>query len=223
MNVKEYWKEYTEDKREKPSFDYRLLDYEKARRILDGICSMHNISKDNFFKEWKKLTGKSSVVEKDEPWDKKGTSRLWWSTGLCRWMSNEKIKDNVEQIIKMICEIRNNIEKTPEKVFERAQEIKKESNIKGRAVNILTEIMHTYNQKKFPILNVLTITVLGELGIPNISALPEKPNSFTSKDYGKYTSLLKDEVLNKFPIGKDDFGRVDHFFNYIYQLQKERG
>ena len=191
--IKKHLTEYKNDKSEQDNLKERLSNYEIAKKILDEICGNSIISEKEFMDHYEKLVGKV------------GQRGLWHSGSLFR--QKNRIASNYDIFIEMTREVRDNIEKSPKEVFEIGLKYVKE--VRGLGVNVLTEIMNTYNQKKFAVLNNNPLTSLKFFGF---SEIPD-PNNFKSDTYERYNSLISEFMKI---CGFKSMGQVDHFLNYIY-------
>jgi hypothetical protein len=84
------------------------------------------------------------------------------------------------------------------------------SGIDGAAVNYVTEIMMTYNNRDFANMNRNPITVLKQEAGANIKA---HSSSFTSDEYQEYCTLIK-EISGE--LGLKNMLEADSYFNDIY-------
>lgn len=185
--------EYKKDKAEQDNFKERLSNYKKAKKILDEICDNSITAEKEFIDYYEKLVGK------------KGQPGLWYSGRLFR--QKNRVASNYKTFIKMTQEVRDNIGKSPNEVFEIG--LKYVKKVKGLGINVLTEIMNTYDSKQYAVLNNNPLTSLKFFGF---SEFPD-PNNFKSDTYEMYNSLISEFMKI---CGFKSMGQVDHFLNYIY-------
>lgn len=191
--IKKHLTEYKKDKAEQDNFKERLSNYKKAKKILDEICDNSITSEKEFIDYYEKLVGK------------KGQPGLWYSGRLFR--QKNRVASNYKTFIKMTQEVRDNIGKSPNEVFEIG--LKYVKKVKGLGINVLTEIMNTYDSKQYAVLNNNPLTSLKFFGF---SEFPY-PNNFKSDTYEMYNSLISEFMKI---CGFKSMGQVDHFLNYIY-------
>jgi HKD family nuclease len=185
--------EYKKDKDEQDNFKEKLSNYKKAKKILDEICDKSISSEKEFMDYYEKLVGKE------------GQHGLWHSGGLFR--QKNRVASDYKTFIKMVREVRDNIGKSPKEVFEIG--LKYVKKVRGLGVNVLTEIMNTYDSKQFAVLNNNPLTSLKFFGF---SKFPD-PNNFKPDTYEIYNSLISEFMK---VCGFKSMGQVDHFLNYIY-------
>ena len=191
--IKKHLTEYKKDKAEQGNFKVRLANYKKAKNILDEICDKSITSKKEFMDYYEKLVGKERQ------------QGLWHSGRLFR--QKNRVASNYKTFIKMTREVRDNTGKSPKEVFEIG--LKYVKKVKGLGVNVLTEIMNTYDSKQFAVLNNNPLTSLKFFGF---SEFPD-PNNFRSDTYEMYNSLISEFMKI---CGFKSMGQADHFLNYIY-------
>jgi len=135
---------------------------------------------------------------------------FWYSGSVHRHKYSVAAKYKI--FLKMLKEIEENINKEPKDLYEIGQKYidpYEDSKIHGVGPNILTEILHTYNQKKFAVLNNNQLLALKKLKIPAFSS----PQSFTPSKYQSYTSFIE-QLMTTYDF--ESMGQVDHFLNYVY-------
>lgn len=193
LKIKKHLAEYIKDINEQDNFKEKLSNYKKAKKILDEIVGKSFSSKKEFMDYYEKLVGKE------------GQRGLWHSGRLFR--QKNKVASDYKTFIEMVHQISDNIKKSPEEVFGIG--LKHVKKVKGLGVNVLTEIMNTYDSKKFGVLNNNPLTSLKFFGF---SEFPS-PNSFKPDTYERYNSLISEFMKI---CGFKSMGQVDHFLNYIY-------
>jgi len=197
--IKKHLTEYKKDRAEQDNFKERLSNYKKAKKILDEICDNSITSKKEFIDYYEKLVSKE------------GQQGLWHSGRLFR--QKNRVASNYKTFIKMTRKVRDNIGKSPKEVFEIG--LKYVKKVKGLGVNVLTEIMNTYDSKQYAVLNNNPLTSLKFFGF---SEFPD-PNNFKSDRYEMYNSLISEFMKI---CGFKSMGQVDHFLNYIYWKYAKR-
>lgn len=188
--IKKHLARYNKDKEAQSDYKERLSNYKKARKILDEMCDKSITSKKEFMSYYESLI------------DKNG---LWHSDGLYR--HKNMVAPNYKTFIKMVREIRGDILKSPKDVFEIG--LKYVKKVKGLGVNVLTEVMNTYDSNKFAPLNKNPVTSLKFCGSSKFPA----PNTFKTDTYEIYNSLISEFMKI---CGFKSMGRADHFLNYLY-------
>jgi hypothetical protein len=172
----------------------RQSKYSKAKEILDIIVDADHLSESSFKEFYEQLVGKKHESE----------AKFWTSDKLFRRKKDVIKKPEVFQ--ELIAFIRDNANQDLEVLFDGVQEIKK--RIKGVGPNIFTEIMMTFSQDRFPILNGNQIGALRFLGCK----FPD-PSAFKSSDYEKYCALYS-EIRKE--LGLPSMMAVDTLLNQVY-------
>lgn len=192
--LKKYLAEYRHNKKEKDGFKNRNKNYLEARILLDNLATK-KIKKKDFLSNYEKLV--------------EGENQLWHSGGLYR--QKNRVAASYDLFIQLLNAIDVNIKKRVpiEVVFDIGIEYVR--NIKGLGPNVLTEIMNTYDSKRFSVLNDNPVSSLSHLGFKNFGSLDKK--YVTGKKYLEFNSLIK-EVAKL--CGFSNLAEVDHFLNFIY-------
>jgi len=192
-NLLKHFKQF-DDKERDEKFENKIVNYREAKKILNQIADNPRITQKQFEPLLDKLVGSSEEYN------------LWHSGSLYRL--RKKVYPYYKEFRELILIVRDNKNKSPEIVFELAKN--KVLEIKGAAVNYITEIMMTFNEKEFANMNRNPITVLKEEGGVNLKA---HSSSFSPRDYAEYCELVK-EISNK--LGLRNMFEADSFFNDIY-------
>ncbi|MCL8537665.1 hypothetical protein M9991_12400 [Chryseobacterium gallinarum] len=171
--------------------------YLQAREVLDQI-----ISKPHTQREFRELL--ENLV------GKKGMRGLWYSNGMFR--GKESIFRQQSAFRKLVSNIKSNLDKSPEYIYDEARAISKTIHQVGP--NFIGEIMMTYAPEKLANINANPITVLKQEGKVDIKSHSQLYNG---KDYAEYNSIVKEIG---FKLGLTDMLAVDYFFNEIYQKIK---
>jgi HKD family nuclease len=174
-------------------FKKRSDDYKMAKKVLDTIADTENLSKREFDKLLDKLV--SRKMEK-----------LWRSGGLDR--NKTSVSESYKQFANLVKYIRQCKNDSPVTVFNEAK--RRVDDIKGASVNYITEIMTTYNNNDFAILNKNPVTVLTKKANMSIKPTPLKYNG---DDYLEFCLIIK-EISSKY--GFKNMLEADSFFNEIY-------
>lgn len=173
--------------------------YADAKEVLDLIASEQH-SDEDFRDLLEDLVGK------------KGTDGLWYSNGMYRQKTKIYAQQTTFRIL--INYIKNNIDNSPQSIYEGAKKIMKKIN--GVGPNYVGEIMMTYAPKKLANINRNPITVLIKEGCVNLKDHSQK---FNGKDYDEYNNIVKD-IAEK--LGLSSMLAADYFFNKIYQNLKSQ-
>lgn len=192
-NLVKHFKKFNNSERQK-NFKEKLVNYKKAKIILDQIADNTRLTQAQFEPLLDSLVG-----SKDE-------YSLWHSGSLFRL--RRSVYPYFKEFRDLVRYIRDNKNQTAEIVFENAKE--KVKMIEGAAVNYITEIMMTYNNKDFANMNKNPLTVLRTEGGVKIKA---SSSSFFGEDYGEYCELIN-EICSK--LGLQNMLEADSFFNEIY-------
>lgn len=192
-NLLRYCKKFNNLERQK-NFREKQAHYREAKKVLDQIV-------DN-----KLLTQKQFEPLLDELVGGKEKYSLWHSGSLYRL--RHEVYHYFEEFQNLVAFIRDNKNQSAEFVFDEAKEMVKE--IRGAAVNYVTEIMMSYNHKDFANMNRNPITVLKTVGGVRMKA---HSSSFKGSDYAEYCDLVKEISLN---LNLKNMLEADSFFNEIY-------
>jgi len=176
------------------NFNEKQTHYRKAKKVLNQIADDSQLTQKKFEPLLDKLVGSKEVYS------------LWHSGSLYRL--RKEVYPYYHEFQELIIFIRNNKKKNAEIVFEKAKRMV--SEIRGAAVNYITEIMMSYNPKDFANINNNPITVLKEEGGVKIKA---HSSSYKGADYAEYCELVK-EISTKLQL--KDMLEADSFFNEIY-------
>lgn len=195
--IKKLFAKYMNDREEAEDLRQKKENYPKARKVLDIIAADDDLNKEKFTEYYTRLVSG------------KGIKGLWHSGSLHRL--KEEVFPQYKKFQKLVRFIKENHQKSAEFVFEGAMGIA--SEIYGLGVNVVTEIMTTYNPREFSALNNNPLKSLKKLGI----SLKSK-DAFNGQDYQEFCNLLKD--LTRL-LELNSQLEIDHFFNYIYWLEKQ--
>lgn len=179
---------------EEKGFKDRQESYPKAKKILDQLAAKKISTKKEFLDLYGDLVGI------------KGKKRYWWSGGLSRGAYKAAV--NFEVIIQLIRAVRENMGKPPKEVFGLGLSYIR--RVPKFGVNGLTEIMHTYDDSEYAVLNNNSKTSLVFISRAEFP----RPGGFAENDYERFVDLLQ-EVKTKCKF--KSLGQVDHFLNYVYQ------
>jgi len=192
-NLLKHFKKFNSSERQR-NYKEKLSNYKKAKKILNLIADNSHLTQKQFEPLLDQLVG-----SKDD-------FNLWHSGSLFRL--RRSVYPYYKEFRDLVRYIRDNKNKSSEIVFDNAKI--KVNNIKGAAVNYITEIMMTYNNKDFASMNRNPITVLRNEGGVNIKA---HSSSFKGIDYAEYCELVE-EIASK--LGLQNMLEADSFFNEIY-------
>lgn len=192
-NLLKHFKKFNNSERQQ-GYKEKLSNYKKAKKILNSIADNSHLTQKQFEPLLDQLVG-----SKDD-------FNLWHSGSLFRL--RRSVYPYHKEFRDLVRYIRDNKDKSSEIVFNNAKI--KVNNIKGAAVNYITEIMMTYNNKDFANMNRNPITVLRDEGGVNIKA---HSSSFKGIDYAEYCELVE-EIASK--LGLRNMLEADSFFNEIY-------
>lgn len=176
------------------NFKQKADNYKQAKEILDQIADNSRLTQKQFEPLLDKLVGSADEFN------------LWHSGSLYRL--RRSVYPYFKEFRELVKFIREHKDDRPEKVFDTAKE--KVSLIEGAAINYVTEVMMTYNNKDFANMNKNPLTVLRQEGGVNIKATS---SSFNGADYEEYCELIK-EICSK--LGLKNMLEADSFFNEIY-------
>lgn len=186
----------------KEKFKQRKKNYKKAKELLDEIVDTKRLSQKRYEDIIELLVGKAGQVR-------------YWDSGSMHRAKTEvfKFKNEFRTLVKIIKE---NQHKQATEVYSLAKEQVQE--IYGAGINYITEIMMTYQPKRFPNLNSNPIKVLKEEAGVYIKATSE---SFNGNDYEEYCNITE-EIRSALSL--ENMLEVDSFFNEIYwDIKYNRG
>lgn len=192
-----YYQEYLREEDVEQFNLEREQSYKAARKILQRLAN-EKITKAEFTALYEELVGSRDV------------ERLWHSGSLFRHKA--KVFDHYRDFINIVRYVMDNQGKTAFEVFEQGGQMAKA--VPGVGVNILTEIMMTFQPEKFANLNNNPLTVLLHVGC----VLKRTPASYSGQDYQTYCDLIT-EIKKELKL-KNNL-EVDSFFNHRYwELKK---
>lgn len=177
----------------KKAFKEKLYHYQKARGVLDQIISTRH-SQGEFEGLLEELVGKS------------GQQGWWHSNGMHRHKTDIFRFQNL--FVELIKNIKNNIEKSPELIYESAKAVS--DQIHGTGPNFIGEIMMTYAPEKLANINRNPITVLREFG----AGINKHTSTYTGRHYQSYLNIVT-EVKQSLKL--KNMLEVDYFFDKIYK------
>ena len=205
-SLRKHFKKYDNKEREE-RYKRRLSEYRSAKRILDRIASDNQLNKRRFKEMLDELVGGSP-----------DHYAYWHSGGLSRGKTGKEestgVYDHWKEFQKLIKFVRLNIGEDEDFVFEHGREILK--SIRGAGINYLTEILMTYDRKRFANMNKNPLTVLTkEAGVD----IKKSTQSYSGADYKEYCELIK-EISEE--LGLQDMLEADSFFNDVYWPLKKK-
>ncbi len=193
--LNKFVKEYLADEEETSNWQERVINYKDAKTILNTIAKINFSFKSNFMESYNNLIGGA------------GYDKLWHSGSIFR--SKNKIAKKYKSFCSIVKKIKNDtsLSKEPKEIFENALNLSKK--IDGLGVNILTEIMNTYDPMRCSVLNKNPLKALNKIGFQKFKS----QQYFNSNDYQIFNEIMID-ILKK--CGFANLGQVDHLCNYIY-------
>lgn len=168
-------------------------NYRLARKLLNRMASNEMISEGGARKHLNQLIGTS------------GEQGYWNVNGLQG--SKAAIVEQFEVFREMIRFVRKNRDEAPGYVFEGCQEYSKK--IKGVGVNMISEIMITYEPKCFAKLNSALISILID---PGALTLKKSVAKYSGNDYQKFTEIVRNYASW---LGMKSLVELDLFFSTI--------
>lgn len=196
--LNQYYEKYLNSKDEQIGLKDKIERYKEAKKNLKEI-SNSSINKKKFIDLYSELIGAS------------GYRHLWHSNGLFR--RKESVIKNYKKTAALIKYIEENYKhKSTSQIFDEVLE--KSKSINGLSYNIFTEMLTTYDSKRFTVLNDNPLKSLKSLNVE----LKGK-TSFKGGDYAQYCELIT-------LIGKDldisNLQEVDHFLSFIYMDLRDK-
>ena len=173
-------------------FANRKRHYREAKRILDKISSIKNITTSKFHPLFATLVGGA------------GYNQKWHSGGINRGIHH--IKTHPKKFQKIVRYIRKNHNKPVDIVFDEAMRLS--NQIPRLGINVVTEMLATYNPQKFAIVNNSPVVALRHFG-----CYVKDKSSFDGIYYSVFCRWMYE--IQKL-INAKSLLEVDGFFNYIY-------
>lgn len=175
----------------------RAADQLKARDRLESIAAAPTLNKAQFLKLYDEL-----VVE-----------HLWHSGGLHRHRAKVATKAKLfQEALRIIEQAIEKKPKTfvPEVIF--GPLLDKFKDIPQAGINILTEVLHSYDPSSFAIMNQNSVS---GLGLANITGFPLRPTKTTvsAEKYVRFCYKCR-EVCEA--LGLKNFSELDALLNYAY-------
>jgi len=169
-----------------------------AQDKLDGIATTKKLTKRHFLDLYEPLV-------KNE--------HLWHSGGLHR--HRDKVADKAKVFQEALQMIQGVLDKRPEKFLPEVvfgPLLEKFKDIPQAGINILTEVLHTYDRDHFAIMNQNSVS---GLTLANITGFPLRPSK-TTVSADKYVRFCKKgrEVCET--LGLKNFSELDALLNYAY-------
>jgi HKD family nuclease len=171
----------------------RIERYRKAKIVLEKMITQ-KMNKSDFRTEYEKLVGAKGTTQ-----DK------YWSSGYL-FRNKTEVINRYKQFIELVKIVSNNQAKAPSILFDTAK--KQADKINGVGINIFTEILLSFDLKRFPTINKNSIEALEKVGCE----LPSK-SRFKGIHYEEYTNLMT-EIRDRFDM--KTFTEVDGLLNEIY-------
>jgi HKD family nuclease len=174
----------------------REKNREQARKILKRIEPATHLSQKVFLKHYNQLAG-----------------RLWHSGGLQR--SNTRIAKTPNIFLQIVQTSANSDDLSIAEAFEKIRKLA--DNASGIGPNVLTEILQTYDNAKFAIMNKNSVAGMRLAGLVNF---PEKPNR-KIVDGKLYAEFCKQGDSLRRKLNLANLSELDAVFNYAYWQQDE--
>lgn len=197
--LRRYYELYKNDEDQYIEPADREDQYLKANKNLELLASNKTFTSLQFNKLFGQLVGHKEYKPK-----------LWHSGSIHRkTYSTLEYPDAFREIVRLAKQgSTQTIPTAFDTVITKLNQMRKTKKIYGVGVNIVTEILLTFNPQKFANLNDNPITVLELVGkkFPNIS-------SFKGENYLEYVELLS-RIKNE--LDMSSFLEIDSFFNYVY-------
>jgi hypothetical protein len=137
---------------------------------------------------------------------------LWHSGGLHRSKTRiANYPDVFQQIVRVAARDTGGIAE----VFERLRELADQAS--GIGPNVLTEILQTYDNDHYAVMNQNSVAGMGLAGYSNF---PDKPNR-GSVDGSLYAEFCKRATSIRQKLGLANLSELDAVFNYAYWRDEE--
>ena len=168
----------------------RAANRRRALTLLKVIANDRDLTKSTFLQRYEQLIG------------------LWHSGGLHRGKTRIRncFKD-FQRALRLVLQAEFRSARHAFETVHRALE-----PVVGAGTNVMTEILHTLDNSRFPVMNQNSVA---GLYLASISGFPKKPNrlNVTADSYSQF-STKADEV--RVQLGLADLTELDALFNYAY-------
>lgn len=159
------------------------------------------------------LAALSSNARRDFPSNYDALIGLFHSGGLHRGKS--RIANHPGQFVAAVADILDRRNLSPAEAFTVLHG--HFGAITGAGINLLTEILHALDNKRFAVMNQNAVSGLALAGIRDYPLHPTKQN-VSAESYARYCGHA-DTVRRS--LGLDDFTELDALFNYAYWRETE--
>ena len=159
------------------------------------------------------LAALSSNARRDFPSKYDALIGLFHSGGLHRGKS--RIANHPGQFVAAVADILDRRNLSPAEAFTVLH--RHFGAITGAGINLLTEILHALDNKRFAVMNQNAVSGLALAGIRDYPLHPTKQN-VSAESYARYCGHA-DTVRRS--LGLDDFTELDALFNYAYWRETE--
>jgi hypothetical protein len=170
----------------------------RAQKVLKQIHNAPRLSTSKFLKLYGELAG-----------------GLWRSGGLHR--SKTRIATDTEIFQQIVRVAAGAIDRPIVDTYEQLNELAKKTT--GVGPNVLTEILQTYNNHRFAVMNQNSVAGMKLAGILNF---PDKPNK-NSVDGKLYDAFCRRADSLRRKLGLTNLSELDAVFDYAYWRQDEDG
>lgn len=135
------------------------------------------------------------------------------SGGLHR--QNSRIADEASRFVAALVDILGSGKPPPAEAFEILR--RHFLHIKGAGVNLLTEVLHAIDNKRYAVMNQNAVDGLAGAGFANYPLHPAK----TSVDGELYARFCGEALHVRQELGLANFSELDALFNYVYWKEDE--
>jgi hypothetical protein len=169
----------------------RQRDRLRARKILKEITDKTSLSRSDFLTFYDELAGK-----------------LWHSGGLQR--SKTKIAKTPKRFRDLVQAAASSTDELPANTFEKLRAIA--ADISGVGPNVLTEILHTYDDDQFAVMNQNSVSgMMDATG----QIFPDRPNK-TNTSGALYATFCKEAKFLRRKLNLKNLTELDALLNYAY-------
>lgn len=169
----------------------RRVDHRQAHRVLMQLAQPGDLPENRFLELYEKLV-----------------SGLWKSGGLHR--GKTMIAQNAGRFQGALRMLNSNKSNNPNVLFGRLRQAM--IKVPGAGINVITEILHTRDRKKFPVMNQNSVSGMKRALITGYPDAPAKE----SVSGATYASFCADADSIRSGLGLTDFSELDALFNYAY-------
>ena len=174
----------------KASVKNRAVDFKEGQKMLQALAKTSTTSAKKFLSSYEDLIGRmhSGGLHRGKPLITKYRTQF---------------RDAVRSLLRMESN-------DPTILFDHL--LVKFSDVKGAGTNLISEILHLRNNKRFAVLNRNSVSGMERAGITGFPESPTKQNM----DGAEYARFCEEASRLRIDLGLANFSELDALFNYAY-------